>query len=239
MLAGIGVDPIGAVVGCLVVNSTPTAFGSVGVPTVILVSVAGVETMALSTHVAMLQAILVILSPFLLVVIGSRSIKALKGMLPMILIAALSYLIPWYAAACFIGPELPDIIGSICSMVCIVLASRVLNREPAPEYSIEVSGETEGHSFSVGEGLKAWCPFVLIFILLMATSNPVRQSITRLPESKLQCRYTAVKTPESFPSAGSTHRGDHFCGSHHRRPGAQGSTPGVMAEVLAETLKKY
>ena len=56
MLAGIGVDPIGAVVGCLVVNSTPTAFGSVGVPTVTLVSVAGVETMALSAHVAMLQA---------------------------------------------------------------------------------------------------------------------------------------------------------------------------------------
>ena len=50
MLAGIGVDPIGAVVGCLVVNSTPTAFGSVGVPTVTLVSVAGVETMALSAH---------------------------------------------------------------------------------------------------------------------------------------------------------------------------------------------
>ncbi len=92
----------------------------------------------------------------------------------------------WYAAACFIGPELPDIIGSICSMVCIVLASRVLNREPAPEYSIEVSGETEGHSFSVGEGLKAWCPFVLIFILLMATSNlcpPIHNAIAGIKTS--------------------------------------------------------
>ena len=36
MLVGIGVNPLAAVVGCLVVNSTPTAFGSVGVPTATL-----------------------------------------------------------------------------------------------------------------------------------------------------------------------------------------------------------
>lgn len=30
MLSGIGLDPMSAVLGCLVVNSTPTAFGSVG-----------------------------------------------------------------------------------------------------------------------------------------------------------------------------------------------------------------
>lgn len=239
MLAGIGVDPIGAVVGCLVVNSTPTAFGSVGVPTVTLVSVAGVETMALSAHVAMLQAILVILSPFLLVAIGSRSVKALKGMVPMILIAALSYLIPWYAAACFIGPELPDIIGSICSMVCIVLASRVLNREPAPEYSIEVFGKTAGDSLTVGEGLKAWCPFVLIFILLMATSNlcpPVHNAIAGIKtsvqiysgENAGKLSFSWINTPGVIIFAAAIIGGL-----------VQGAAPDVMAGVLAETLKKY
>lgn len=71
-------------------------------------------------------------------------------------------------------------------MVCIVLASRVLNREPAPEYSIEVFGKTAGDSLTVGEGLKAWCPFVLIFILLMATSNlcpPVHNAIAGIKSS--------------------------------------------------------
>ena len=239
MLAGIGLDPIGAVVGCLVVNSTPTAFGSVGVPTVTLVSVAGVETMALSTHVAMIQAVLVILSPFLLVAIGSRSVKALKGMVPMILIAALSYLIPWYAAACFIGPELPDIIGSICSMICIVLASRVLNRNPAPEYSIEVSGEAADHRFTVGEGLKAWCPFVLIFILLMATSNlclPIHNAIAGIKtsvqiysgENAGMLSFSWINTPGMIIFVAAIIGGL-----------VQGAAPGVMAEVLVETLKKY
>ncbi len=38
MLAAIGINPILSVIACLVVNSTPTAFGSVGVPTVTLAS---------------------------------------------------------------------------------------------------------------------------------------------------------------------------------------------------------
>ena len=239
MLAGIGVDPIGAVVGCLVVNSTPTAFGSVGVPTVTLVSVAGVETMALSTHVAMLQCILAFLSPFLLVVIGARSIKALKGMVPMILVAALSYLIPWYAAACFIGPELPDIIGSICSMVCIVLASRVLNREADPEYCIEVAADEKNHSFTIGEGFKAWCPFVLIFILLMATSNlcpPVHNAIAGIKtsvqvyngENAGKLSFSWINTPGVIIFIAAVTGGL-----------VQGATFGTMAEVLVETLKKY
>ncbi len=238
MLAGIGLDPIGAVVGCLVVNSTPTAFGSVGVPTVTLVSVANVETMVLSTHVAMFQAILVLLSPFLLVVIGSRSIKALRGMVPMILIAGLSYLVPWYLAACFIGPELPDILGSICSMICIVLASRVLNQKADPEYAIEVSEET-GKSFTVGEGLKAWCPFVLIFLLLMATSNlcpPIHNAIAGIKtsvqiysgENAGKLSFSWINTPGVIIFAAAIIGGL-----------VQKASLKTMAEVLFETLKKY
>ena len=46
MLVGIGLDPMRAVLACLVVNSTPTAFGSVGVPTVTLASVTGLDVFA-------------------------------------------------------------------------------------------------------------------------------------------------------------------------------------------------
>ena len=61
MLAGIGLDPISAVVGCLVVNSTPTAFGSVGVPTVTLGSVTGLDAIPLAGSVALIQCILTFL----------------------------------------------------------------------------------------------------------------------------------------------------------------------------------
>ena len=43
ILVGLGFDPIPTVVACLVVNSTPTAFGSVGVPTTTLAAVTGLN----------------------------------------------------------------------------------------------------------------------------------------------------------------------------------------------------
>ncbi len=116
MLAGIGLEPFSAVLGCLVVNSTPTAFGSVGVPTVTLASVTGTEVLPLSASVVLIQCILTFISPFLMVCICGKGVRALKGMLPMTVTAAASFTIPWFLTATFIGPELPDIIGSICSM---------------------------------------------------------------------------------------------------------------------------
>ena len=174
MLAGIGLDPFSAVIGCLVVNSTPTAFGSVGVPTVTLASVTGVDLLSLSGNVAVIQSVLTFISPFLMVCICGRGIKALKGMIPTTLVASLSFLIPWFAAAKLLGPELPDIIGSICSMVCVIIAARIFNNNPDCNYSIDVGEQQDANSnnaLTAQEGVKAWSPFILIFLLLMLTST--------------------------------------------------------------------
>ena len=94
MLAGIGLDPISSVLACLVVNSTPTAFGSVGVPTVTLASVSGTELLTLAGDVAVIQCLLTFLSPFLMVIICGQGLKALKGMIPLTLVASLSFVLP-------------------------------------------------------------------------------------------------------------------------------------------------
>ena len=75
MLAAIGLDPMSAVLGCLVVNSTPTAFGSVGVPTVTLSSVTGTELVPLAGSIVNIQCILTFLSPFLMVCICGKGIQ--------------------------------------------------------------------------------------------------------------------------------------------------------------------
>lgn len=181
MLVGIGLDPMSAVLGCLVVNSTPTAFGSVGVPTVTLASVTGTQVVPLSGSVALIQCILTFLSPFLLVCICGKGVKALKGAMGVTLTAALSFTVPWFLTAQFIGPELPDIIGSICSMGCIIAATKILHIEPDEEYAIQVAKKQEAEgSITAGEGLKAWSSFIFIFILLVVTSNlcpPVHDAI--------------------------------------------------------------
>lgn len=170
MLAGIGVNPFLAVLACLVVNSTPTAFGSVGIPLTTLSSVTGIESNILAANTAMIEAILTFVSPFILVYIIGGGIKALKGAFTITLVSALAFVIPWYATATIVGAELPNIVGSICSMVFTVIAAKVLKKKSQDEYSIGTQ-DKEATALSMGKALKAWSTFILIFILLLATSK--------------------------------------------------------------------
>ena len=240
MLAGIGLDPRSAVLGCLVVNSTPTAFGSVGVPTVTLASVTGLEAVPLAGSVVVIQCILTFISPFLMVCICGKGIKALKGMFPTTLIASLSFTVPWFFTAQFIGPELPDIIGSICSMGCIIAAAKIFNKNPDEEYAIQIAENRQSQeNMTVGTGVKAWSSFILIFLLLMITSTlcpPIHNAIAGIKSS------VVVYAGEGGNALGF---------SWINTPGVmifiaaiiggliQGASVKDMAEVFLETLKKY
>ncbi|MCH3963861.1 MAG: L-lactate permease [Clostridium sp.] len=173
MLAGIGLNPIAAVVGCLVVNSTPTAFGSVGIPLVTLSSVTGITSHVLAANTVIIEVILTFISPFVLVCIIGGGIKALKGVLPITLISALAFVIPWYITATVVGAELPNIVGSICCMIFTVVAAKIFNKKPEDEYSIEVQDKKEGSGLSLGKAIKSWSPFILIFVMLILTSTLV------------------------------------------------------------------
>lgn len=187
MLAGVGLNPFAAVVACLVANSTPTAFGSVGIPLVTLSSVTGITSHTLAANTAMIEVILAFISPFIMVCIVGGGIKALKGAFLITLISALAFVLPWYVTAVAVGAELPNIVGSICCMACTVIAAKAFNKKPEDEYSILTKEETtsevtkeetasavaqgKGEAISFGKALQAWSPFILIFVMLIITST--------------------------------------------------------------------
>lgn len=239
MLAAIGVNPMLAVIACLVVNSTPTAFGSVGVPTVTLASVTGLDVLPLSGSIATIQVILTFLSPFFMVIIVGKGLKALKSVLPMTLIASLSFTVPWFIAAKVIGCELPDIIGSIISMICLIIAARFLNKNPEPEYAIKVPEEGRKEGLTVSDGLKVWSPFILIFLLLTFTSTlcpPIHNLIADIKttvsvyagEGAGTLSFSWINTPGVMIFIAAIIGGL-----------IQGASVGLMGKVLVETLKKY
>ncbi len=239
MLVAIGLDPFSAVVSCLVVNSTPTAFGSVGVPTVTLASITNLDVLSLSGSIALIQCILTFISPFLMVCIAGKGIKALKGMIPTTLVASLSFVIPWFISANVIGCELPDIIGSIISMVCIIVAAKIFNKNPDKEYSIAIQEEEKQSTITVGEGVKAWSSFILIFILLMVTSTlcpPIHDAIAGIKseivvyagEGGNTLSFSWINTPGVIIFIAAIIGGF-----------IQKATVGDMIQVLVETLKKY
>jgi lactate permease len=180
MLAGLGLNPLSAVLACLVANSTPTAYGSVGIPLVTVSAVTGIASNTLAANTAIIEALLIFVSPFIMVCIVGGGIKALKGVFLITLVSALSFIVPAYITATMVGAELPDIVGSICCMICTVVAAKILDKNPQDEYCIKIANKQKEQTLSLGKAVQAWCPFILIFLMLMFTSTlcaPIHDAI--------------------------------------------------------------
>ncbi len=169
ILVALGFDPIRTIVACLVVNSMPTAYGSVGVPTVTLASITGIDSLVLSQNVAIIECLLFLISPFLVIIIFGGGVKALKGMVGMSLAASLSFVIPEFLTGMFIGPQLPDVIGAVVSMGVLIFLARSRKDAPVPE-EYEAAGSGQKKELSGKEAFVAWSPFILILVFLLITT---------------------------------------------------------------------
>src|SRR2546430_2579277 len=90
MLAGLGFDPFFAAGMCLLANTAPVAFGSIGIPIVTLANVTGLPVMALSAMVGRLCAMISILIPGYLMVVMAGPTRALE-VLPAIVACGVSF----------------------------------------------------------------------------------------------------------------------------------------------------
>ncbi len=169
MLVGLGFPSVFAAIVCLIANATPTAFGSIGIPTTTLAKITGINVIDLSTNTVILLALLIILTPFVLVFLTGKSKNSLKGITLITLISGFSFLLPEYLVARYLGAELPVVIGAVCSMAATVLAARLFGKGRVEEkYILEGRQEVK---VTVKEALVAWSPFILIFIFLLITSK--------------------------------------------------------------------
>jgi lactate permease len=178
MLMALGFNPIMAILACLVANGVPTMFGSIGIPTTTLASITGLDPASLAFVQSLQVAPFVIATPFLMVMLMGGGPKALKGVVPITLASGLSFAIPEIVAAKFIGADLPVVVGAVCSLVVTFLVALKSKHEVPAQYELaaapgEGAASGEEKSLSPAEALRAWCPFILIFVVLVVTSRLV------------------------------------------------------------------
>jgi len=239
MLVTMGINPIHAAVACLVANSTPTAFGSVGVPTTTLSAVSGIDVLSLCSDVVRMEWLITFISPFLMICIIGGGLKALRGMMPITVISAVSFIVPWYISAGILGSELPDTIGAIVSMVFIIAASRFLPVKHGESYQVPVSADAEtSQSITPKDGLVAWSPFILIFILLVFTSKLCMPIYTALSGLKLSAVFYAGEGASTLTFNLNTAGVIIFIAALIGGT-IQGMSFPDMGRTLWETLKKY
>src|SRR4030095_3512966 len=120
MLAGLGFSPFYAAGICLLANTAPVAFGSIGIPITTLANVTGIPSMPLSAMTGRLCAMISVIIPAYLTVVMAGPKRALE-VWPAILICGVSFAATQFYVSNYIGHQLTDILSSLACISAMVL----------------------------------------------------------------------------------------------------------------------
>ncbi|MEI6275671.1 MAG: lactate permease LctP family transporter [Prolixibacteraceae bacterium] len=176
MLVGLGFNPLYAAGICLIANTAPVAFGSIGIPITVASQVSGIPEMAISQMIGRTLPLLSLGLPFYIVFIISGFKKTIE-VLPAVLVSGCSFsFLQWFSSN-YLGPALPDIIAGIGSIFCLIVLLRFWKPKTIWRFPNEpalVSGAEK--KYSGGEVIRAWTPFILLTIMVIAWGLvPVKQ----------------------------------------------------------------
>jgi lactate permease len=185
MLAGLGFNPFYAAGICLLANTAPVAFGSIGIPVTTLANVTGLPVLPLSAMVGQLCAMISIIIPGYLIVVMAGGRRAVEVM-PAIIACGVSFAGVQFYVSRNMGPELTDILSSLA---CIVVMVAVLKLwKPASIMRLEgdkpVTAAASKHS--PGEVFMAWMPYLLLVAFVLMWGEPdIKPTINRLGDRLL------------------------------------------------------
>ncbi len=167
MLTGLGFSPFFAAGICLLANTAPVAFGSIGIPVITLAGITGLDEHLLSSWVGRLCApVSVFIPAYLIWVMGG--FRALNGVLPAAAVCGITFASMQLWISNTFGPELVDIAASVTAILALVVLFKVW--QPSDDFQLEGESETvrQIKKHGVGATLLAWSPYLFLvsFVLV-------------------------------------------------------------------------
>ena len=195
LMISLGFPPVAAVVVALIGDSACVSFGAIGTPVVQAIACLGgadkvgaayIGEMSLWTAIP--HAVVMIVLPFMAIAVmckffsKEKSIKPALQALPFCVFAGISFAVPYVLINIFVGYEFPSLFGSLIALVITVVAAKFKFLTPKKEWHFENESEWENDwrashppappKESKMGLVKAWIPYVLIAIILVATRIP-------------------------------------------------------------------
>jgi lactate permease len=207
MLAGLGFNPFYAAGICLLANTAPVAFGSIGIPVVTLANVTGLPLPLLSAMVGRLCAMISIIIPGYLIVVMAGWQRALE-VLPAIIACGVSFAGMQFFVSNYVGAELTDIVSSLTCIIVMVIVLKVW--KPKTIMRLEGDGPIT-HAASrhtAGQIFVAWLPYMLLVVFVLAWGAP---SIKAAIDG-----WTNGLLPASWPRNATTLNGLNVPGLHNQ-----------------------
>ncbi len=178
MLAGVGINRFQASSLCLLANTSPVAFGSIGIPIVTLAGLTQLPLDHLSATVGRISPLLSLIVPCYLMVVYAGWHK-MRAVWPAVVTISLAFAGVQFAVANFIGPFLTDILASLAALVALVALLRFWQPADAAPADAAVHAAVRQHHGLVM--LRAWTPYLLlvVFVLLWGW-GPVKALLERV-----------------------------------------------------------
>ncbi len=181
LLVGLGFNPLYAAGICLIANTAPVAFGSVGTPIIMASRISDIPEMAISQMVGRTLPVLSVVVPFYLVILMSGLKKSLE-VLPALIVSGVSFAFFQWFAANYLGPMLPDVLAGIASIVCLIVLLKFWKPKSTWRFQEEPPQtlDTKLH-YSAGKVFKAWCPFIIMTMFIVAWGlQPVKDALNSI-----------------------------------------------------------
>ncbi|WP_263354874.1 L-lactate permease [Acidicapsa acidisoli] len=189
LLVGLGHPARRAVLVALIANTAPVAFGALGIPTIALAGVTGLDLAKLSAMTGRQVPFLSLLLPAYLICVVS-GIQGLRKNWPVALISGLSFALTQFLVSNFWGPYITDVLAASISILVTVTFLKI--RPPielgpnSPARVLEpVPSETPFPPLTQGESIAAWLPWVMLSVVVILWSwfklLPLAQSILPVP----------------------------------------------------------
>ena len=195
LMISLGFPPVAAVVMALICDSACVAYGAIGTPVQQAIACLGgadklgaeyVGQMTLWTAIP--HAVMALFLPFIAITIvckffsKEKSIKPALQALPFCLFAGASFAIPYVLINIFVGHEFPSLFGALIALVITVLAAKFKFLTPKKTWHFGPESEWEDGwkatqppappKESPMSLIRAWIPYVIIALILVATRIP-------------------------------------------------------------------
>ncbi len=184
LLVSLGFAPLAAACVTLICDSVSVCFGAIGTPVAQAIACLGPEIAneafieRFTMWSAIPQALAIMVLPFIVMCVlclyftDSKSLKPAFEVLPFSLFTSLFFAVPYVLVTKFMGYDFPSIIASLCGLAAAVVCAKTGFLVPKNLFSfktVEEEKETEEKGMSL---VKAWTPYILITLLLVATRIP-------------------------------------------------------------------
>lgn len=175
ILIAIGIPDLDAIRVAAIANNAPVSYGALGAPIIALAAVTGYPLLALSSSVGHIVAILALLPPWILLYLVSGR-QGMWSAWPLAIVGSFGYIAGQLPVAIYLGPYLPDVVGSIVCFAAILLLlkvwrpAQVLGYGGRPVPGAEVAAAH--HGLSGGDIFQAWLPIAVLVAVVVAWTGP-------------------------------------------------------------------